>query len=125
MARVKQEVMKHREAEERLHQSMHPSVAKLMKGKSILAFEALLRTEGYGDMGVISFLKEGVRLVGTSECPECFEYKLVPAPLTESELFETAAERRTALLSKDDRVSADESRILKEATDSEVALGIS
>eukprot|EP00439_Symbiodinium_sp_Y106_P008177 s10129_g1.t1 len=74
-------------------------------------------------MGVISFLKEGVRLVGTSECPECFEYKLVPAPLTESELFETAAERRTALLSKDERVSADESRILKEATDSEVALG--
>ena len=123
VARVKQEVMKHREAEERLHQSMHPSVAKVMKGKSILALEALLRTEGYGDMGVISFLKEGVRLVGTSECPECFEYKLVPAPLTESELFETAAERRTALLSKDDRVSADESRILKEATDSEVALG--
>ena len=125
VARVKQEVMKHREAEERLHQSMHPSVAKVMKGKSILAFEALLKTEGYGDMGVISFLKEGVRLVGTSECPECFEYKLVPAPLTESELFETAAERRTALLSKDERVSVDESRILKEATDSEVALGFS
>ena len=123
VARVKQEVMKHREAEERLHQSMHPSVAKVMKGKSILAFEALLKAEGYEDLGVVSFLKEGVRLVGTSECPECFEYKLVPAPLTESELFETAAERRAALLSKDERVSADESRILQEATDSEVALG--
>ncbi|CAE7217520.1 unnamed protein product [Symbiodinium sp. CCMP2456] len=123
IAKVKQEIHRLRDAEEKLHNSMDPSVAKVMKGKSILAFEALLKSEGYDDMGVISFLKEGVRLVGTSECPACYDYKFVPAWLSEDELFETAAARRDALLSKFERVDPEEAKILKDATDNEVALG--
>ncbi|CAE7239643.1 unnamed protein product, partial [Symbiodinium sp. CCMP2456] len=123
IAKVKQEVHRLRDAEEKLHNSMDPSVAKVMKGKSILAFEALLKSEGYDDMGVISFLKEEVRLVGTSECPACYDYKFVPAWLSEDELFETAAARRDALLSKFERVDPEEAKILKDATDNEVALG--
>ena len=123
IAKVKQEIHRLRDAEEKLHTSMDPSVAKVMKGKSILAFEALLRSEGYDDMGMISFLKEGVRLVGTSECPACYDYKFVPAWLSEGELFETAAARRDALLSKFERVDPEEAKILKDATDNEVALG--
>ncbi|CAE7659309.1 unnamed protein product [Symbiodinium necroappetens] len=123
IAKVKQEVSRHRDKELQLHSSMHPAVAKVMKGKNILALESLLQSEGYDDMGAIAFLKEGVRLVGTSECPECFDRKIVPAQLTEGELFETAAERREALLQKFEKVEPREAEALKEATDGEVAHG--
>ena len=119
VARVKQVVKQHQEAEEELHKSISPSVAKVMQGKAILAFEALLRAEGYDDLGVTSFLTEGVRLVG----PECFDYKFVPAFVAENELIATAAARREALLSKFEKTDPEESRILKEATDSEVSSG--
>eukprot|EP00439_Symbiodinium_sp_Y106_P000856 s11707_g1.t1 len=102
---------------------MSPSVAKVMRGKAILAFEALLKAEEYDDLGVIAFLKEGVRLVGTSECPECYDYKFVPAFNSEGELLATAADRREALLNKHERVDPEEARILQEATDQEVSLG--
>ena len=123
IAKVKQEVARHRDRERQLHNSMHPAVAKVMKGKNILALESLLQSEGYDDMGAMAFLKEGVRLVGTSECPECFDRKIVPALLTEGELFETAAERREALLQKFEKVEPREAEALKEATDGEVAHG--
>ena len=123
IAKVKQEVSRHRDKELQLHQSMHPSVAKVMEGKNILALESLLQSEGYDDMSAIAFLKEGVRLVGTSECPECFDRKIVPAQLTESELLETAAERREALLQKFEKVEPREAEALKDATDGEVAHG--
>ena len=121
VAGVKQVVKQHQEAEEELHKSISPSVAKVMQGKAILAVEALLRAEGYDDLGVTSFLTEGVGLVGTSECPECFDYKFVPAFVAENELIATAAARREALLSKFEKTDPEESRILKEATDFEVS----
>ena len=123
LAKVRQEVKRHSEAESALHQTMSPSVAKVMRGKAILAFEALLKAEEYDDLGVIAFLKEGVRLVGTSECPECYDYKFVPAFISEGELLSTAADRREALLNKRERVDPEEARILQEATDQEVSLG--
>ena len=123
IAKVKQEVARHRDKELQLHNSMHPAVAKVMKGKNILALESLLQSEGYDDMGAMAFLKEGVRLVGTSQCPECFDRKIVPAQLTEGELFETAAERREALLQKFEKVDPREAEALKDATDGEVAHG--
>ncbi|CAE7032457.1 unnamed protein product [Symbiodinium sp. CCMP2592] len=123
VARVKQEVKRCSDAEAELHKAMHPAVAKVMSGKSILALESLLKSEGYDDLEVIGFLKEGVRLVGTSQCPECFDRKFVPAFLTETELMASAATRRKSLLSKFERVDPEEARILKEATDEEVAMG--
>ncbi|CAE7752219.1 unnamed protein product, partial [Symbiodinium necroappetens] len=123
IAKVKQEVARYRDKELQLHNSMHPAVAKVMKGKNVLALESLSQSEGYDDMGAMAFLKEGVRLVGTSECPECFDRKIVPAQLTEGELLETAAERREALLQKFEKVEPREAEALKEATDGEVAHG--
>ncbi|CAE7230241.1 unnamed protein product [Symbiodinium sp. CCMP2592] len=123
VARVKQEVKRCSDAEAELHKAMHPAVAKVMSGKSILALESLLKSEGYDDLEVIGFLKEGVRLVGTSQCPECFDRKFVPAFLTETELMASAATRRKSLLSKFEKVDPEEARILKEATDEEVAMG--
>ncbi|CAE7585559.1 unnamed protein product [Symbiodinium sp. CCMP2592] len=123
VARVKQEVKRCSDAEAELRKAMHPAVAKVMSGKSILALESLLKSEGYDDLEVIGFLKEGVRLVGTSQCPECFDRKFVPAFLTETELMASAATRRKSLLSKFEKVDPEEARILKEATDEEVAMG--
>ena len=123
LAQVRREVMKHKEAEEQLHQAMHPSVAKVVKGKAILAWEALLRAEGYDDLGVVSLMKHGVKLVGASECPPCFESKLVPASISESELFEIAVLRREALLSKPETLDAEAAKLLEEATNEEVSLG--
>ena len=123
LAKVRQEVKRHSEAESAMHQTMSPSVVKVMRGKAILAFEALLKAENYDDLGVIAFLKEGVRLVGTSERPECYDYKFVSAFISEGELLSTAADRREALLNKRERVDPEEARILQEATDQEVSLG--
>ena len=64
LARVRREVNKFRAEEIALHKSMPRSVAKVMEGKAIFALEALLQSEGYDDMGAITFLKEGVPLVG-------------------------------------------------------------
>ncbi|CAE6928880.1 unnamed protein product [Symbiodinium natans] len=123
LARVRREVSKFRAEEIALHESMPRSVAKVMEGKAILALEALLQAEGYDDLGAITFLKEGVPLVGVSECPPCFDCKLVPAALTEAELFQTAQVRREALLSKSEPIDAEEARVLAEASQEEVSLG--
>ena len=64
---------------------------------------------------MIFFLKEGVRLVGTSECPECY--------ISEGEPLSTAADRHESLLNKRERIDPEEARILREATDNEVFLG--
>ena len=84
-----------------------------------------MKAEEYDDLGVISFLKEGVRLVGTSECPECYDYKFGPAFISEGEPLSAAADRRESLLNKRERIDPEEARILREATDNEVSLGFS
>ena len=85
-------------AEQRLHDGMPACVSKVVRGKKILLWEHLLRKHSYDDLGVVDFMKHGVPLVGSHNTPECFPLKLVPARVSERELW-----RRKALLAKDQR----------------------
>ena len=57
--------------EKRLHESLNPSVEKVVGDKKILLWKSLLQEEGYDDMAVVNFLTEGVPLVGAHDHPQC------------------------------------------------------
>ena len=70
--------------EAELHESFPPWYRKVVDDKKILAWEALLQAYGYDDMEAVNFLRQGVKLVGESDLPECFKPKLVPASMSET-----------------------------------------
>ena len=70
------EAKKPQEAEQALHDSMPSYMRKVMVGKKILLYEALLKQYGYDDLDVVKFLRMGVDLTGSSECPDCFERRV-------------------------------------------------
>ena len=52
------------EDEKTLHQSFPPSLKKVLEGKNLLVWKALLEKYGYDDLSVVRFMQEGVELVG-------------------------------------------------------------
>ena len=109
--------------EAELHDSFPPWYRKVVADKKILAWEALLQTYGYSDMEAVNFLRQGVRLVGESDLPECFKPKLVPATMSEAELRDTAKPRRQAMRLSRHASDEDHVKHLHAATDEEVSLG--
>ena len=57
--------------EKRLHESLNPSVEKVVGDKKILLWKSLLQEEGYDDMELVKFMTEGVPLVGAHDHPQC------------------------------------------------------
>ena len=117
-------LIKRTEKEEKsLHDNMHPSVAKVMRGKKLVALRTLLEQEGYDDMESLSFLSEGVKVMGSEPHPPCFDKKVKPASLTEMDLRETAEARRRAITGSNTRDDSGKAAILQEVTQEEVSLG--
>ncbi|CAE7522105.1 unnamed protein product, partial [Symbiodinium necroappetens] len=106
-----------------LHDSMPPSVAKVMRGKKLVALRILLEQEGYDDMESLRFLSEGVKVMGSEPHPPCFDKKVKPATLTEMDLRETAEARRRAITGSSTRDDSCKASILQEVTQEEVNLG--
>ncbi|CAE7327593.1 unnamed protein product, partial [Symbiodinium sp. CCMP2592] len=106
-----------------LHSKMHPSVAKVMRGKKILALKALLEQEGYDDLEAIKFLTEGVHVMGSEPPPPGFDKKVKAATLTERDLRDTAKERREAIVGDDAPGDAAKAQLLFKVTQEEVDLG--
>ena len=50
--------------ESRLHATLPPPLQKVLEGKKLLVWQALLEKFGYDDMGVVPFMMEGVKLAG-------------------------------------------------------------
>ena len=94
-AKIKAKQLEKQEGE--LHESMHPSVEKVVHNKKILLWKTLLEEENYDDLGVVDFLTKGVPLVGAHDHPDCYALKLKPATVTEMELRESAKACRLAL----------------------------
>ena len=108
--------------ENALRRSFDTDFEKVMGSKKILALERLLVQEGYDDLGVITILKEGVRLVGVGPKPECFDAKVKHATMTEEELRWTAKMRRRSMMEMDKRVDPKHVDPLMRATQEEVDL---
>ncbi|OLP93607.1 hypothetical protein AK812_SmicGene24498 [Symbiodinium microadriaticum] len=109
--------------EEALHKSMPDWMQAVVHDKRILLWEALLRQSEYDDMEVVDFLKQGVPLVGTSDCPPCFETKVRPAVLTEAELRAAAPDLRRGMMSRSLHQEPEHTAHLLEATREELASG--
>ena len=86
--------------EKKLHDSFPDSIAKVVRGKKLLLWQRLLEQNGYDDMEVVQFMKEGVPLVGTHDRPRCYPLKIKLASTTEAELRDSAMPCRLALESR-------------------------
>ena len=109
--------------EEALHRSMPDWMQGVVHDKRILLWETLLRQSDYDDMEVVDFLKQGVPLVGTSDCPPCFETKVRPAVLTEAELRASAPDLRRGMMSRTLHQEPEHTAHLLDATKEELAAG--
>ena len=83
--------------EKTLQNNLPDSIAKVVQGKKILLWQKLLEQNGYDDMEVVQFMKEGVPLVGTHDHPKCYPLKIKLASTTEEELRDSAVPCRLAL----------------------------
>ena len=72
--------------ENALQESLPTSMQKVLAGKRLLLWEKLLRKYDYDDLGVVEFMKQGVRLVGAHSEAPCYPPLVRPATLTESDL---------------------------------------
>ncbi|CAE7211849.1 unnamed protein product, partial [Symbiodinium sp. KB8] len=84
--------------EEELHASFPSWYQKVVAPKKILAWKRLLEEFKHDDLDATKFMMEGCPLVGTSDLPQPFDAKIVPATLTEQELRATAKARRQTLV---------------------------
>ena len=109
--------------EAELHKQFPPWYEKVVASKKILTWKKLLEEQGYDDIGVTKFLLEGCPLVGTSDLPDAFDPKIVPAKMTEEELRLTSQARRKAMSHSCRTMEAEHVEHLKKATTEEVERG--
>ena len=83
-----------------LHDSFPEPLRKVLKGKKLLLWKALLEKYNYDDMGVIPFMLEGVKLVGLHDTPPCYPPMLKPATMVLEDLQKSALWRRRAMVGK-------------------------
>ena len=86
-----------RQKESDLRKTMAPHLRKVLGAKNLLLWKELLEQSNFDDMGVCSFMCEGVKVVGREPHPRAYKSKLVPASISEEELRESALQRRRAL----------------------------
>ena len=83
-----------------LHGSFPEPLRKVLRGKKLLLWKALLEKYEYDDMGVIPFMLEGVKLVGLHDTPPCYPPMLKPATMVLEDLQKSALWRRRAMVGK-------------------------
>ena len=98
MARLLAKQLQAKEAE--LHNSFPECMRKVLDGKRLLLWEELLRKYEYDDMGVVDFMKHGVKLAGVHSDAPCYPRLVRPATLTEDDLRMASRWRRKAMLGK-------------------------
>eukprot|EP00435_Cladocopium_sp_Y103_P008521 s2383_g2.t1 len=86
--------------EKQLHEQLPDSLKKVLQGKKLLLWRALLEKYGYDDLEVFKFMSEWVHLSGKHDTPACYPEKIRPATLTQEDLERSAVWRRKALLGK-------------------------
>eukprot|EP00435_Cladocopium_sp_Y103_P009154 s2122_g2.t1 len=88
------------EDEKKLRSELPHSLQKVLEGKRLLVWKALLEKYQYDDMGVTAFVFEGVKLVGAHDTPPCFPPMVRPATLTAEGLEASSVWRRRAIVGR-------------------------
>ena len=79
---------------------MDPSIAKITASKKILLFERLLQEIHFEDMGVVSFLSDGVSLTGWEPESDLFAKRWNPATTAVECLESSSKWQRKSIMSK-------------------------
>ena len=87
-------------AEKDLHSSLPAWMEKVVHDKKILLFKRLLEQYKFDDVEAADLLHQGVRVSGTSPCPQGYDVKLKPALYSESDLRESSSVMRQAIASE-------------------------
>eukprot|EP00435_Cladocopium_sp_Y103_P017424 s1635_g4.t1 len=106
-----------------LHDALPTSLAKVLEGKKLLLWKALLEKYNYDDMGVIPFMMEGVKLVGAHDNPPCYPAMIRPATLVAQDLETFAVWRRKAIVGRVPQADASHIAHLEETALEELKLG--
>eukprot|EP00435_Cladocopium_sp_Y103_P065339 s704_g27.t1 len=109
--------------EDALHQALPASLEKVLEGKKLLLWKALLEKYNYDDMGVLSFMMDGVKLVGAHDTPPCYPAMLRPATLASQDLESSAVWRRRAIVGRVPSADAAHVAHLEETALEEIKLG--
>ena len=86
--------------EERLHASMDPEMAQLMKGKNLLLWRELMKQTGVDDPTLFDECVSGFRLVGQAQASPQFPHGFVPMQQTPEELQRKAIWLRKSNVAK-------------------------
>ena len=107
--------------ERALHSALEPPLRKVLEGKNLLLWHALLERYGYDDMAVVPFMLEGV--AGMPDTPACYPAMLKPATLVVEDLQSSALWRRKAILSRVQQADSAHIDHLETTALEELALG--
>ena len=107
-------------SEERLHASMHPDVARVMKGKNLLLLQRIAESLDWPDKDLHRDLVQGFRLIGEEQPSGIFPIEPKPALASVEEFWERARLVKHALWQKVSESPADRlSQALHEVTEAE------
>ncbi|CAE7239837.1 unnamed protein product [Symbiodinium sp. CCMP2456] len=79
-----------RKEEEILHRTLHPEVARVLKGKRLLLFRKLAQAAGVQDDGLFQQICDGFKILGYAEPCGQFPVSIKPASMSEQELKQAA-----------------------------------
>lgn len=89
-----------KEDEKRLHDSLHPNVAKVLQGKKLLLLEKVASELEWPDKDLYRQIRDGFKLTGNPEPSGIFQLDFKPALFDEEEFFRRTRYMKHALWSK-------------------------
>ena len=93
--------IKELETEEKtLHETLHPQVRSVLKGKRLLIWRELMLETGYPDLEIFDEVTEGIKLVGPAHESQAFPSGLTPAQQSVGQLCSQAVWRRKTSIGK-------------------------
>eukprot|EP00435_Cladocopium_sp_Y103_P041941 s3762_g11.t1 len=84
--KVKRMALQLEEEERKLHQSLHPEMAKLLKGKRLLVWKELMQQTGFDDPSLFDEMLSGFKLVGQAKVSPQFPRGFASMQQTPDEL---------------------------------------
>ena len=106
-----------------LKKNLTAEVSEVLATKRIALWEALLRASNFQDMEIVTLVKQGAELTGSTPPSPLFPYDWKPATTSAEELLQSSSWRREALQMQTDDQDQATSTALHEATMEEVKAG--
>ena len=110
-------------AEADLKKNLDQTVAKILGGKNLCLWKALLKASDYDDIDIVDSVASGIDLVGSHGKVVAMDEDLRPAEISPEDLLESAPLRRNLLKQQIKEHSASEQSDLNQTSKAEVDLG--